>query len=272
MLKTKIFLKQKPPKIHALFVIAFFFVGIFHNFPSPAQETTRQDIFPILRQKPEIERRLALFENIYPPRVAKFSKDREISLSYTNKEWLNLNIIKQANYIHRMYKELLKVRNLDYSPRVLTCKVFRESVYTYNERKIFQIQKQTSVRNSTASGISQATISTSKDIFNRKVPEKIMASTVPGFENIEDGEEFHDKMAGNMLAQMDLGIMTLRSKQIDTGAQWIRTLLKHYYGHPKKKVNSCYAERILRCAFCIKNNKAILEKCLDKALASSNGC
>lgn len=270
------FLKQK---FYILFVISFCFMGVLYSISSFGETTTeQQDTIvtpPVPRPSPqrnsESGKKITL-ENIYPPRVPKFSKNRQASLIYTNLQWLNMDVIQQANYIHGVYEKLLEARDLDYSPRVLTCKAFRESVYTYKGRKIFQTQKQTSVKNSTASGISQVTISTSQDMFNRKIPPKMAPSVVQGFEDIRDGKKFHDKMAGNMIAQMELGVVILRAKQMDTRAKQIKTLLKHYYGHPNKKINSCYANRILQCAFCIKKNKAISEKCLDKALAGRGGC
>ena len=207
-------------------------------------------------------------KNLYPPRVPAFTRDQVASILYTNEEWLNMDIESQARYIHGIYEELLARRNIDYSPRILTCKVFRESVYTHNGKKIFQIQKRTSIKNSTASGISQVTLGTTKDVFDRQIPPRIAPSVVPGFEDIKDGDEFHKKMANNMIAQMELGLMVLRAKQVDTGAKRIKTLLKHYYGS-SKRANRCYADRVYNCAHCMLT-KGVVETCLDKALARGN--
>ena len=205
--------------------------------------------------------------NIYPPQRAKFSRRLSESISCTNTGWLTLSTVEQASYIYGAYRRLVQIHDLDYPPEILMCKAFKESMGQYNGRKIFQIQRQTSVRRSTAVGISQVTKSSARDLFDRG---RWFRSRVEGFEDISDGAVFYSRMGGNVIAQMELGLAILHQKKLDTNARYLTSVLGFYYGN-NQDCNREYARRIKRCGDCVSGG-SITERCLDRALGMPENC
>ena len=206
-------------------------------------------------------------ENIYPPQRAEFSRRFSESISCTNTGWLSLSTVEQASYIYGAYRRLVRIHNLDYPPEILMCKAFKESMGQYNGRKIFQIQRQTSVRRSTAAGVSQVTKSSAKDLFDRGA---WFRSRVEGFESISDGGVFYNRMGENVIAQMELGLAVFHQKKLDTNARHLTSVLGFYYGN-NRDCNREYARRIKRCGDCVSGG-SITERCLDRALGMPENC
>lgn len=182
-----------------------------------------------------------------------FSKKRATANACSPRGWNEMSIVQRAEYTYKKYEELLKVHNLDYSPRVLVCKVMRESTY----------RPQDQAGSSTASGLSQVTKSTARDLFNRG---KWFSSKVEGFENIKSADTYFEKMKTSTVAQMELGLAVLHQKSRDNRVTNIKTLLARYYGTRSSRQNNHYAQKIYDCANCIKNNRnQITESCLMEA-------
>jgi len=200
----------------------------------------------------------AVFRDDYPPSTARFSTRNSTAKSYTNSTWANMSVTQQAEYMDRKYSELLRAHDLNsvYSPEVLVCKAYKEST--------FRPQIKTSASNSTASGISQITRSTAVDTFSRG---GWFRSKVEGFTHIRNGREFHERMAGSMLAQMEFGMAILDQKRRDRGlsksSHNIRTILQGYYGSKSQSANRTYANKIMSCANCVEQS-GYTSRCLQK--------
>ena len=198
--------------------------------------------------------RQGIFNEQFPPRRAKFSRSPKTAKGYNNREWAKKSTTQKANYLNKKYKQLLKAHGLQniYPSGVLVCKAYKESTFNPNV-KAYSFA-------STASGISQVTKSTAKDLFNRG---KWFRSKVNGFTHIRNGQDFHFKMSKSMLAQMELGLAILHQKSRDNGTRNVRTILKRYYGNKSASANNKYADSILNCYKCAKRN-GFTKRCLDK--------
>lgn len=219
-----------------------------------------------------------------PPRKSEFSDDVNTANSFNNINWLSFTIEERADQVYEMAKTLIDahdfhygVHNFSHSPRVLTCKVYKES--TFNPQIKSPI--------SSGVGLSQVLDQTAEDLFDRY--GSVFHSIVPGFENVRDGKDvpkeksFHYLMAKSIPAQIELGLFVMQMKAMDIEASGhkitsVRDLLERYYGATKKdrktgkrvldhKKNKAYADPIFRCAKCIKRNKNdhITQACLDCA-------
>ncbi len=197
----------------------------------------------------------------YPPRGAAFTKSLTHSRNLTNENFLNFSLIQKANHIHDIASIIIETHNFDYSPRIITCKIYKES--TFNP--------QIEAKHTSAKGISQVTDGTVGAVFSQKTRIGFEFKT-PGFQNIKEKSEFIKRMAGSMNAQIELGIAVLKLKSVESGSLRIKTLLRRYYGHKKQICNKDYANRIFDCALCIKRLKGISKKCLKKAGGAKNGC
>jgi len=215
---------------------------------------------PVLRPR-SIEKRYAVrstFREEYPPRRASFSESRANANSYTNSNWKKKSYKQKAEYLHVKYDQLLRAHGFrdTYSPSVLVCKSYKEST--------FNPQIRTSDPRSTASGISQITRSTAIDTFSRG---RWFRSKVRGFTHIRNGREFHSRMAGSMLAQMEFGMAILEQKRRDNGLSKSRrnmhTILQRYYGNKSSSANKAYADSIMSCASCAAKS-GYVKRCLDK--------
>ncbi len=212
-----------------------------------------------------VQRGSSGLNNDFPPRQAKFSRSRSTSVGYTNTSWLAMSTVQQAQYLMGKYKTLAGLHGLRFSPELLTCKAYRESLLNLGGRKIFQVQRITSVKSSTAAGVSQVTKTTARDTFARG---RWFRSKVPGFEGITDGTTFYNQMAGNMIAQMEFGMAILEQKRRDGGFRSDHSVLQAYYGHPKKSCQKNYADKVTSCTNCLKSS-GVSVRCLDRALG---GC
>jgi len=201
----------------------------------------------------------------FPPRVADFAdpvldenghEDRSIALSYANASWNEMSLVARAEYLDDKYGDLLNahgVRNT-YDPKTLVCKTYRESSF----------DPQVGNRVSSAAGLSQVIIGTASDTFSRGG----FRSKVEGFTHIQSGREFYSKMAGSMLAQMELGIGVLEQKRKDKGlsrsSNNIHRILQGYYGNGSSAANEAYASEILDCVTCVQDF-GYSNNCLEKS-------
>ncbi len=192
--------------------------------------------------------------NLYPPRTASFSESRRTADSYTNVEWLGMSDLQRANYIMEVSQALVSAHGLSYSPRVLTCKAFRESC--------FRPQDTTPGSASTAAGLSQVTVSTARDLFSRG---GWFQSKVPGYTEVRDGRTYYNNMAGSMVAQLEIGMAVLHQKALDNNTTNIKTLLARYYGTSSSTQNNNYANAIYNCAQCIVDSGQVTLQCLGRA-------
>lgn len=190
-----------------------------------------------------------LLTNIYPPRTAAFSESVREAKSFSNQDWKQLSILERAHYLHDVYEALVEAHGYNYSPRILICKSYLESTF----------EPQIKNSGSSASGLAQVVIGTTRDTLSRGR----WRSVVPGFEDISSGDTYHERMKGNMIAQMDLGLGVLKQKQRDTGKSDIKDILAAYYGSKSTKANQAYAKKIDDCAVCIEDAKKITEACLN---------
>lgn len=184
-----------------------------------------------------------------------FSKVKSEADACTSPEWAKQTLVERASYVFVVYEELLAHHQLDYSPRILTCKVMREST--------FRPQDEASASNSSAAGLSQVTRSTAIDLFERQ--RWGFTPKVKGFEDVLDGQDYYERMQTSVAAQLELGLAVLHQKSIDHKATQVKTILSKYYGTDSEKENKNYAQKIYDCADCLKNNKNIItEECLLK--------
>lgn len=219
------------------------------------EETELPLVVPIPQPRPE---GLGRFRDPFYNENGCWSTSRPRADRCTHPSWLEMSMIDRAQHIHDSYVELLEAHDLDYSPRILTCKAVRESC--------LRPQDQSPASNSTASGLSQVTRSTARDLFNRG---SWFQPKVYGFTSINDGRTYHDEMKHSILAQMELGLAVLHQKSIDTGSSNIRTLLQNYLGTGSASANQEYANKIYDCAECIVNNgNRLSESCLRQARES----
>lgn len=199
------------------------------------------------------------FSDDFPPKTARFSTSRSTAESYTNSRWAGMSYTQKAEYMDRKYGELLRAHNMSgtYSPKILVCKAYKESN--------FRPQIRTSDSRSTASGVSQITRSTAIDTFSRG---GWFRSKVEGFTHIRNGREFHERMAGSMLAQMEFGIAILDQKRRDRGLSAssgnINRILQGYYGSGSASANRTYANKIMSCASCVESS-GYSQRCLEMA-------
>lgn len=223
-------------------------------------ETTRTPYPPVKNRTPrraKTNNSNNLLANRYPPRTASFSESRRTADSYTNNEWLGMSMLSKANYIHSVSEALLAAHNIDISPRILTCKALRESC--------FRPQDTAPGTASSAAGLSQATKSSIRDLFQRGL---WFHSKVPGFENIESADTYYNNMAGSIPAQLEMGLAILNQKGRDNRTNNIKTMLQRYYGNTAS-TNADYANRIFNCAQCIVDSGGtITESCLKMARRS----
>jgi hypothetical protein len=181
-----------------------------------------------------------------------WSTDRGVANSCTNPRWESMGPLAKAEYIRLTYEELLAVHGMDYSPRILTCKTVRESC----------LRPQDQASTSTAVGLSQVTASTARDLFVRA---KWFKPRVAGFQDVSDGDKYHDRMRSSVAAQMELGLAVLHQKSRDFKTSNIRIMLGNYYGLDAES-NKEYSDAIYDCADCIKGNQDRLSMdCLNKA-------
>jgi len=233
--------------------------------------------------------------NDYPPSTDKFTESFNDSLDYMNKAWLKMSHTDQANYIFDKYTNLLIAHSqIKFSPELLTCKAFRESMtpcqVKYKGKSIrqrgcrppkrdFLISKkffnpQIDSPKSSARGLGQVLKGTAIDLFNRG---KWFHSKVYGYESITDGKTFYNKMSGNMIAQMEIGMAVLHQKKIDKNCSSDECTLRGYYGSGNTISEGIYATRILCCEKCTKKSKSgskveFSDRCLGKALGESDQC
>jgi hypothetical protein len=192
----------------------------------------------------------------YYPRVSAFSSDVNEARRYASEEWNQLSLTEQGNYIRDTYAELNRVHGYNYSTRVMTCKVYRETAFNPQHK----------AGTSSASGLAQVTSGTAQDIFN---PQRLNFNFItPGYDSFSDSDKYMDKMADSMVAQMELGLAAIRLKDPGgSGENNMRPILERYFGDPDNPINNqIYANNIMRCATCIKNNKDVISpECLAKA-------
>ena len=207
--------------------------------------------------------------NDFPPRSPIFLKGVRPQNTYdvTNKEWIALSAVQRATYIFEKYKLILERQKYecDYSPRILTCKSYRESMHFP--------QWQTPIEGSTAAALAMVTQETMKDMLTRRGFE--FNSVIPGFEGNRDYENLWFNQQAHMLLQMDLSIGVLERKRIDykLNCDNIKPFLKFYYGHPRDECNKDYSNQIYSCAKCIKKNKGVVTyECLTKSKTKVEGC
>lgn len=182
-----------------------------------------------------------------------FSRNRRTSDNCAPSGWNSMSLVDRAKYVFSKYEELTRAHKLDYSPRILTCKVMRESTF----------RPQDQAGSSTASGLSQVTKTTARDLFNRG---RWFSSKVSGFQDIKSADTYFDKMKTSVVAQMELGLAVIHQKSRDTGSKSVKTILARYYGTSSSRQNNHYAQKIYDCAACIQNNRNnITETCLMKA-------
>lgn len=205
--------------------------------------------------------------NDYPPRTPAFAVGYSAALKNTSSEWMSLNKIQQAQYLFDKYNALLAAHPFPLQDAsLLLCKTQRESNTSVNGHQYFAPQVTTTVPRSDASGISQILSSTAADLFNRY---SFFRSRVAGFENIHNGRQFHQAMAGNMIAQMELGMAVMEMKRRDVGCRTQKCLAGHYYGKEGNcqsgvSHNDDYASKVLACKSCI-DSQGISYTCLNKA-------
>ncbi len=195
----------------------------------------------------------------YPPRVAGFSKNLNEAKQFTNAEFLKLSLVEKGQHIHDVAQSVIKAHGLEniYSPRIITCKNYKESTFI----------PQIAARHSSAKGMSQVINGTVDAVFD----QTDFRFQTPGFEHIKKGSMFRKHMAKSMNAQIELGIGVLEVKRAESGVSRIKTLLGRYYGR-NKVCNKDYANRVYSCAYCIKKAKKISQKCLNKAVGLRRGC
>jgi len=209
------------------------------------------------------------FCNDYPPRRAEFvsSNTPRPTYSATNSNWLALSASERATYIYQRYERILAAQNYpcNYSPRILTCKSYRESMH--------YPQWQTAISGSSAAGLAQVTRRTMRDMLER--PGFRFNSVIPGFQNRRGFNDLWDAQKGNMLLQLDLSLGVMERKRIDNGLSCdsIEPFLRAYYGNPRAACNTDYSEQIYKCAVCIQGNgNRITESCLEESKAKVEGC
>ncbi len=206
----------------------------------------------------------------------------------------------QANYIFDKYTNLLIAHsqsNITFSPELLTCKAFRESMTScgvkYNGKTVrqkgcrtpkrdFSINKkffnpQINSPGSSAYGVGQVLKGTAIDLFKRG---KWFRPKTPGYTEIKDGLTYYNKMSDNMTAQLEIGVAVLQQKKIDKSCTSDDCALRGYYGSGDDITEGTYSTRILCCEKCTKQESKpesgstvkFSNRCLDKALGKSKKC
>ncbi|MGH1468885.1 MAG: hypothetical protein ACRBBP_08420 [Bdellovibrionales bacterium] len=211
------------------------------------------------RARPEGLLGAGSLQDVYPPRVASFSESNSEARSFTNANWLALSTVEKASYVHDVSSRLIAAHGLEhlYTPRIITCKVFRESTF----------RPQIDSRYSSAKGISQVVDGTVDAVFR----QTNFRFQTPGFEDVTRGSTFRSRMARSMNAQLELGIAVLEVKRAESGSSNIRTILGRYYGSRTSACNEGYANRIFNCAVCMRDT-GISERCLGMATGARSGC
>lgn len=223
----------------------------FDLFPNALAPLT--SIRPIARQTRTLADR-------YPPRVARFSENSNTANRYTNADWLSLSYSQKAEHVHDVAEALIRAHGLQniYSPRVVTCKTANESDF----------RPQIGNTASTAKGISQVTEGTVDAVFL----QTDFRFKTPGFEDVRRASTFRSRMARSMNAQIELGLAVFEVKRGEAGGSTnTTTILKRYRGSGSNACNVDYANRILECAVCIRDN-GLTNACLAKAKGAHANC
>ena len=236
---------------------------------------------PIPVTRPEDLNTCGFLCNDFPPRKATFvpSSTPKKTEGATNAKWVSMSASERAKYIMDHYKRIQEKTQYgcNYSPRILTCKTYRES--------LFHPQWQTAVKNSSASGLAQITKTTMKDMVNRYN----FKSVIPGTTHMRSFTEFWKGQQSNILLQMNLslGVFDMKRKDMQSKnrksknkksknkphCSSIKSILRKYYGNPRQSCNNDYADNIYGCAVCIRdNNNQISKRCLKKSLSKIKGC
>lgn len=225
-----------------------------------------------------------LLKDIYPPKKAVFSHDWRKNDRNSNPDWAKLTLVEQATYINNSYKNILETHGLSdiYKPSALTCltmnETFRKLGRSVQIRRDlpknnvrFNPLHKTPDRRSSSAGVTNLTKILIDDIFRRS-PQ--FRSRVEGFENIRSGPEFHNKMAGSLMAQMEMTTFAVERKRQDfpkseDGApiplsQQALRAMGNYYGHRDPICRMAYSSVISRCSACIER-AGIKRGCLDLA-------
>ncbi len=216
-----------------------------------------------------------------PPRVAEFSDNNATADSYANLNWLTFDLAERGQIILEIAETLINAhgftygpRNLGHSPRIITCKTYRESTF----------HSQIGNDNSSAVGLTQILDGTMEDMFDRYGHR--LRSQVPGFEGVRDGaavpqaQGMHHRMAASIPAQIEMGLFVMQMKAWDAEARGVsitsvRGLLENYFGAtrvvdgvrvPDRAANQAYSNAIFRCAQCLeRDNNDVSQGCLDCA-------
>ncbi len=205
----------------------------------------------------------------FPPVVPQFSQNYE---SHTNKNWRNLSLSSQAEHIYKNFLSILKVHGLSdlFEPSTLTCMTMVEAIRQKEGRFDFDHHKfepQMGSDATTSSGINNLPRTVIIDLFKRGT----FQSKVAGFSDIHEGRQFHQKMAGSLMAQQEIMVGVLKQKRNDVKQSdvepGIGKVISSYYGHPKRVCRSEYTDSVSECSSCIKRAGVKLQ-CLKKAQLS----
>jgi hypothetical protein len=241
----------------AVFCILYCSVGFSETTKSaPLRiDTSLENPSPeLLAQYPALA---PIYRDRYFPRVSQFARDEDMVDRFRNadrfgsEEWQKLRDEEKGEYIMSVYEALIKLHGYDYSPRIMTCKTYRESAF----------KPQIGAYTSTAIGLSQVTQETTVDLVDRFGFEPKLF----GLTGVT-GAEYYEALKNSMVAQMEAGLGVIYMKSQDFGKTKIKSILEKYYATSSDEENEHYAQTIYDCADCIKQNEnKVLQKCLDKA-------
>ncbi len=267
-----------------VFLVVFFNALLTH---AEVTQTSASQPLRLTLTSPSMELN---FDFGFPPRRGEFATPDNIpgydSLTETEKinqlsnlarcnadsYWNSFNYADQAGFISDTYKVLMKAHreglqagdpSYDFSPRILTCKAFKESNFNTQIGNFY---------GSSAVGLSQVLQGTLDDLFSERVGFR---SRVPGYENIKTGQEMLTQMARNPTLQLEVGLAVLEMKRDDnsySGAN-IQPILESYLGSSNPDANAAYARSIYDCAYCVQqNNESYSLECLCKTKPDDKNC
>lgn len=190
-----------------------------------------------------------MFRHVTP----ECSEDPQVAYNNTDEVWNSLSLKDKGDYIWKVSENLAELHGFEYSPRTMTCKVFMESTF----RPLIKAET------STSCGLSQVTEETGwLDVIDQAGYQ----TKIPGQKPITSLEEYKKRIRTSMMFQLEIGMLTLERKRVDFLKQKefnIRPALEYYRG-ADEATNKLYADKIIRCANCMKaNSNAVSEECLN---------
>lgn len=190
-----------------------------------------------------------MFRHVNP----ECSEDPQVAFNNTDDVWNSLGLVEKGEYIWNVSQTLATLHGYQYSPRTMTCKVFMESTF----RPLIKAET------STSCGLSQVTEETG---WEDVIEQAGYQTKIPGHAPITSLEDYKKRIRTSMIFQLEIGMMTLERKRVDFLKQKefnIRPALEYYRGSDTA-TNELYADKIIRCANCMKTNgNKVSEECLN---------